>query len=150
MITGFPLPLARRFARWFLVLIILGCPPALAGDPVPGLDAAAVAAFPAPIFERIVERITTQTTFQQFGPKGIVRWAPRTIELIEFVGVPSPSFPRTYLYAMRYVVSVLGAEQSLIVEGTVCQVMVLLREGTYSEPTVVCDPVNLNHATAAL
>jgi hypothetical protein len=114
-----------------------------------GLTNAAELDLPQEIVDRITARIAFQTTFVQFSPKGVVRWSPRTVQLIEFVKAPSPSYPDTYLYAMRYMVSVLSEKESLRVDGTICQVLVVYRDGQYSTPTVVCDPVNLDHASVA-
>ena len=50
------------------------------------------------------------------------------IKLVEFVKAPSPTYPDTYLYAMRYVVSVLSDENSLAVHGTSCQVVVVYKD----------------------
>ncbi len=45
---------------------------------------------------------------------------------------------------MRYVVSVLSDEDSLAAYGTSCAVVVVYRDRQYDEPTVVCEPVNLD------
>lgn len=112
--------------------------------PNPIFDATAAREIPPAIFERIAAKITAQTTFQQFGPEGVLRWWPRTIKLVEFVKAPSPTYPDTYLYAMRYLVSVLSDKETLAVYSTSCQVVVVYKYAQYGEPTVVCEPVNLD------
>jgi hypothetical protein len=112
--------------------------------PEPVLDATAAQEFPPAIYDKIIGRITYQTTFQQLGPNGLIRWWPRTIKLVEFVKAPSQTYRNTRLYAMRYVVSVLSDKDSLAVHGTSCQVVVVFTDGEYDEPTVVCEPVNLD------
>ena len=112
--------------------------------PGPIFDAAAAKAFPQAIFDKIAAKITFQTTFQQLGPEGIDRWWTRTIKLIDFVKSPSQTDQDTYLYAMRYVVSVLGDKDSLAIHNTSCQVVVVFKDGEYNEPMVVCEPVNLD------
>jgi hypothetical protein len=110
----------------------------------PIFNKAAAAAFPQAIFDEIVARITYQTTFQQIGPKGLVRWWTRTVELADFVESRSHTDPDTYLYAMRYLVSVLSDRDTLSLFRTSCQVVVVLKNGEYDDPTVVCEPVNLD------
>lgn len=131
-----------------LILLAIGLlTPAVAREvrvPEPMLDANAAVAFPQAIFDKITGMITDRTTFEQLGPNGLIRWWPRTIKLVEFVKAPSPTYPDTYLYAMRYVVSVLSDEDSLAVYGTSCAVVVVYKDGEYDEPTVVCEPVNLD------
>ena len=102
---------------------------AAAGDTVfPNhLDATAAREFPKTIFDRIAAKITYQTTFEQPSPNGLIRWWSRTIKLVEFVKAPSPTYPDTYLYAMRYVVSVLSDQNSLAIYGTSCQVVVVYK-----------------------
>ena len=112
--------------------------------PDPILNATVVREFPPAIFERIAAKITAQTTFQQLGPEGVLRWWPRTIKLVEFVKATSPTYPDTHLYAMRYAVSVLSERESFAIDQTSCQVVVVQRIERYSEPTVACAPVNLN------
>jgi hypothetical protein len=74
----------------------------------------------------------------------LIRWWPRAIKLIEFVKTPSPTFADTYLYAMRYEVTVLSEKEVLATYSTDCAAVVTFKEATYSEPTVVCDPVNID------
>jgi hypothetical protein len=140
-------------ARCLLVLLAVGLvSPAFAREvkvPGPVLDANAAREFPQAIFDKISERITYQTTFEQLDPNGLIRWWPRTIKLVEFVKAPSQSYPDTYLYAMRYVVSVLSDKDSLAVYGTSCQVVVVYKDAKYDQPTVVCEPVNLGQPGAA-
>lgn len=135
-------------ARCLPILLIVGLvSPGLAHEvrvPEPVLDAAAAREFPQAIFDRITETITYQTTFEQLGRNGLIRWWPRTIKLVEFVKAPSQTYPNTYLYAMRYVVPVLSDKDSLAVHETSCQVVVVFKNATYDEPTVVCEPVNLD------
>lgn len=130
------------------ILVAVGLlTPALAREakvPEPVLDAIAAREFPQAIFDRIGERITSQTTFQQLSPKGIVRWWTRSIKLVEFVKAPSMTYQNTFLYAMRYRISVLPDGDSLAVHDTSCQVVVVFKDGEYDEPTVVCEPVNLD------
>lgn len=118
--------------------------------PQPLLDEAAAAEFPQPIFDDIADRITHQTSFAEIGPDGMIRWWPKTIELVAFVKSPSPDDPDTGLIAMRYEVTVLSEEHSLIVHRTSCQVVVVFKHGTYDQPLVVCEPVNLNRSVEAL
>jgi hypothetical protein len=110
----------------------------------PIFNEAAAAVFPQAIFDEIVAGITHQTTFQQVGEEGLVRWWTRTVELADFVESPSHTDPDTYLYAMRYVVSVLSDRDTLSLFRTSCQVVVVLKNGEYDKPTVVCEPVNLD------
>ena len=112
--------------------------------PGPFLDATAAREFPKAVFDSIAGKITYQTTFDQLGPNGLIRWWTRTIKLVEFVKAPSQTYPDTYLYAMRYVVSVLSDKDSLAVYGTSCQVVVVYKDAAYDQPTVVCEPVNLD------
>jgi hypothetical protein len=118
--------------------------------PGPIFDAAAAKAFPQAIFDKIEAKITFQTTFQQLGPEGIDRWWTRTIKLVDFVKSPSQTDQDTYLYAMRYVVSVLSDKDSLSVDETSCQVVVVFKDGEYDEATVVCEPVILNRHRGTL
>ena len=121
--------------------------PASARDlkvPEPIFNEAAAAAFPQAIFDEIVAEITYQTTFQQINQKGLVRWWTRTIELADFVESPSHTDPDSYLFAMRYLVSVLSDRDTLSLFRTSCQVVVVLKNGEYDNPTVVCEPVNLD------
>ena len=104
--------------------------PASAGDVKvlePIFNEAAAAAFPQAIFDEIVAKITHQTTFQQIGQKGLVRWWTRTVELADFVESPSHIDPDTYLYSMRYLVSVLSDRDTLSLFRTSCQVVVVLK-----------------------
>ncbi len=116
-------------------------------DPI--FDAAAVREFPRAIFDRITEKITHQTTFEQLSPNGLIRWWTRTIKLVDFVKTPSRTYDDTYLFAMRYVISVLSDEDTLAVQGTSCQVVVVFKDGEYDEPTVVCEPINLDRPDAS-
>ena len=106
-------------------------------------DEAAARDFPQAIFDKITAKITYLTTFVQFSPEGLVRWSTRTLELLDFVKAPSPTYPDTYLFAMRYVVSVISTKDSLAVRSTTCQVVVVYKDKEWDEPTVVCEPVNL-------
>ena len=121
---------------------------AIAGEekavPDPAFNAAAAREFPEAIFDKITAKITHQTTFQQFSPDGLIRWWTRTIKLVDFVKAPSPTYPDTYLYAMRYAVAVISEKDTLAVYGTSCQVVVVYKFAEYDEPTVVCEPVNLD------
>lgn len=142
-----PVPAAGTLAC-LIALLIAGLPASgSAGDgrvPEPVFNEAAATAFPRAIYDEITERIAHQTTFQQINPEGLMRWSTRTIKLVDFVKAPSPTYPDTYLYAMRYVVSVISEEHSLAVYGTSCQVVVVYKDGAYDDPTVVCEPVNLD------
>ena len=62
----------------------------------------------------------------------------RTLKLVDFVKAPSPTYLNTYLYGMRYVVSVISAKEPLAVYGTSCQVVVVYKDKEWDEPTVVC------------
>ena len=93
----------------------------------PIFNEAVAAAFPQAIFDEIVAKITHQTTFQQIGQEGLVRWWTRTIELANFVESPSHTDPDTYLYSMRYLVSVLSDRDTLSLFRTSCQVVVVLK-----------------------
>ena len=92
------------------VFLALAASGAFAGPavPDPGIDNAAVKAFPQEVFEHVTAKITQQTTVQRIGPDGLVRWQPRTIRLVVFVKAPSHTYADTYLYAMRYAVAVLS------------------------------------------
>ena len=138
-----------KVARCLILLIICTLSPVLAGEvkvPKPIFNATAAREFPQAIFDKIVDKITSQTTFEQLAPNGLIRWWPRTIELVDFVMAPSQTYPNTYLYAMRYVVSVLSEKDSLTVHGTSCQVVIVFKDDLYDEPTVACEPVNLNRS----
>jgi hypothetical protein len=87
--------------------------PALSEDRAEAIDATEARDFPQAIFDRIIAKITYQTTFQHVSPRGIVRWSPRTIKLIEFVKAASPTYPDTELYAMRYTVWVFNEKETL-------------------------------------
>jgi hypothetical protein len=106
------------------------------------INATAAREFPQAVFDRITAKITRLTTFQQLSPEGAVRSGPRTIKLVDFVKAPSPTYPDTYLYAMRYVVSVIRDKDTLGVYG--CQVTVVYKYDEYSEPTASCQPVGPN------
>jgi hypothetical protein len=112
--------------------------------PEPIFNEAAAKDFPQTIYDKITAKITYETTFAQFSPNGLIRWWTRTIKLIDFVKAPSPTYEDTYLYAMRYVVSVISDKDSLAVYGTSCQVVVVYKDKQFDEPTVVCEPVNLD------
>ena len=115
--------------------------------PEPVFDATAAREFPQAIFDRITEKITHQTTFEQLSPSGLTRWWTRTIKLVEFVKASSKTYRNTYLYAMRYAISVLNDKDSLAIHSTSCQVVVVFKDGEYDEPTVVCEPVNLDRSS---
>ncbi len=70
------------------------------------------------------------------------------MKLVDFVKAPSQTNPDTYLYAMRYVVSVLSDKETLAVYSTSCQGVVVYKDAQYDEPTVVCEPVNLDLTNA--
>ena len=126
--------------------------PAFARDvkvPVPVFDATAARDFPQAIYDKIAARITYQTTFEQFRPDGLVRWSTRTLKLADFVKARSPTYPDTYLYAMRYVVTVVSEKDSLAVYGTSCQVVVVYKDKEWDEPTVACEPANLDRPLAS-
>jgi hypothetical protein len=53
----------------------------------------------------------------------------------------------TYLYAMRYEVSVFIDRDTIAVHGTTCQVVVVYKDGGYDEPTVACEPIILDRIT---
>jgi hypothetical protein len=59
------------------------------------------------------------------------------------VKAPSPTYADTYLYAMRYGVSVLSEKETLIIHETSCQAVVVYKDGEYHEPTVHCEPLSL-------
>jgi hypothetical protein len=117
---------------------------AFAGDVQPIFDEAAAREFPQAIYDKISSKIARQTTFVQVSPDGLVRWSTRTLELVDFVKAPSPTYRDTYLFAMRYVVSVFSEMDSLGVHDTSCQVVVVYKDKKWSEPTVACAPVNLS------
>ena len=119
--------------------------PAVAQSDFAGM---ALASLPGDCLQLIESRIAAFTTFQQITPAGLVRWSPRAIELVEYVKVVSPTKADTYLYALRYVVSVLDQNRSLAVDGTVCQVTLTSEKGVFSDPIVVCDPVNVTPLTS--
>ena len=112
--------------------------------PEPIFNEAAARDFPQTIYNKITAKITYNTTFEQFSSSGLIRWWTRTIKLVDFVRAPSPTYEDTYLYAMRYVVSVISDKDSLAVHGTSCQVVVVYKDKQFDEPTVVCEPVNLD------
>jgi hypothetical protein len=132
----------------FLALLMIGlASSALARDvkvPEPIFNSAAARDFPQAIYNKITAKITYETTFEQFSPSGLIRWWTRTIKLVDFVRAPSPTYEDTYLYAMRYVVSVISDKDSLAIYGTSCQVVVVYKNKQFDEPTVVCEPVNLD------
>jgi hypothetical protein len=112
--------------------------------PDPGIDMAAMKAVPQEVFDRVTAEITQQTSFQKVGPEGLVRWQPRTIQLVVFVKSPSHIHADAGLYAMRYAVAVLSEKETLVVHETSCQVVVVYKDGEYDDPTVVCEPLNLD------
>ena len=133
--------------RCSLALVVIGfASAALAGDIRAVLDQAAAKEVPSAIYDKISSRIARQTTFVQMSPEGLVRWSTRTLKLVEFVKAPSPTYPGTHLYAMRYVVSVSTEMDALSVHETSCQVVVVVEQNEWSEPNVVCTPVNLGQA----
>jgi hypothetical protein len=101
---------------------------------------------PKAIYDAIDAKITFQTTFVQFTEKEAVRWQPRSIDITTFVKAPSPTYKDTYLYAMIYKVVVTSDKVSLNVHGTTCQAVVVVKYGEWTDPTVVCEPVDLNRA----
>jgi hypothetical protein len=105
---------------------------------------------PAVIRDQIENEITVATSFSQAASDDTTHWAPRSIVLIEIVKAPSPTLPDTYLYAFRYVVSVLNRGNELAVDGTFCSVTLVLHHGVFDAPTVGCDRVDLSRAAAAL
>jgi hypothetical protein len=134
--------------RCFLAFLVTGLTSsAFAGDlkvPEPIFNEAAARDFPQAIYDTITAKIVRQTTFEQLDPEGLVRWSTRTLKLVDFVKAPSPTFMDTYLFAMRYVVSVISDRDSLAIYGTSCQVVVVYKDRQFDEPTVVCEPVNLD------
>jgi hypothetical protein len=98
------------------------------------------------VVDKIRAKIVSQTTFAQVGPEGLVRWSTRTLKLVDFVKAPSRTYPDTYLFAMRYLVSVMNDRDPLAIHGTSCQVVVVYKGGEWDEPTVVCEPVKLDRA----
>ena len=136
--------MSRIAATAFLLAMSACC--ALAGPvvPDPGIDEAAMKAFPQEVFDSVTAKITQQTSFQKVGPEGIVRWQPRTIQLVVFVKSPSHIHADAGLYAMRYLVSVLSEKESLAVHETSCQAVVVYRDRAYDDPIVVCEPIDLN------
>jgi hypothetical protein len=143
-----PLTIRRSFPVAVCLLALLGAlSQAIARDvPVPGpkLDADAVREFPQAVFDKITDKITGQMTFAELGTDGVIRWWPRTIELKEFVKSPSQTHADTLLYAMRYEVSVVRSGDPPAAYITTCQVVVVFQDGGYDEPTVVCEPLNLD------
>ena len=98
------------------------------------------------IYNKIRAKIVSRTTFVQVSPEGLVRWSTRTLKLVDFVKAPSRTFADTYLFAMRYVVSIMNEKDPLAIYGTSCQVVVVYKGKEWDEPTVVCEPVNLDQA----
>jgi hypothetical protein len=91
-------------------------PSGFAGEvkvPSPIFNTATAREFPQAAFDRISAKITRQTTFQQLSPGGLIRWQTQAIQLAEFVKALSPTYPDTYLYAMRDVVSVVSERHIL-------------------------------------
>lgn len=132
----------------FVALLMTGlASSALARDvkvPEPIFNEAAAKDFPKAIYDKITDKITRETTFEQFSPSGLIRWWTRTIKLVDFVKAPSPTYKDTYLYAMRYLVSVISDKDSFAIYGTSCQVVVVYKDKLFGLPTVVCEPVNLD------
>jgi hypothetical protein len=132
----------------FLAFLMIGlASSALAREvkvPEPVFNEAAAKDFPQAIYDKITTKITYETTFEQVSPSGLIRWWTRTVKLVDFVKAPSPTYEDTYLYAMRYVVSVISNEDSFAIYGTSCQVVVVYKDKQFDEPTVVCEPVNLD------
>lgn len=98
----------------------------------------------------IHRRIVRLMTFVERGPQPAVHWAPRDIELIDFVISPSRTYSNTNLYAFRYVITLLSDRQSLAIHATSCQVAVVDRDGTYTDPSIGCEPPNLGNLVSAL
>jgi hypothetical protein len=118
--------------------LIFGLPPMVAlADPLP-----------AEIIEGITQQITRFATFQQITPDGLVRWSPRTIEPISVIEVPSPTWAGTWLYALRFEVTVLSDRATLVVHATTCEATVVRKDEVFLEPTVFCDPVALDAAAS--
>jgi len=99
---------------------------------------------PQAIYDDISAKIVHQTTFMQFTPKEAVRWSPRAIDIIKFVKAPSPTYEDTYLYALIYKVTVTSDTVTIDAHGTTCQVVVVVKYGEWTDPTVVCEPVDLS------
>jgi hypothetical protein len=136
--------MSRIAATAFLLGFGTSCAFAGPAVPDPGIDEAAMKAFPQEVFDSVIAKITQQTSFQKVGPEGLVRWQPRTIQLVVFVKSPSHTDADAALYAMRYLVSVLSEKESLILHDTSCQAVVVYKDGGYDEPVVVCEPLNLD------
>ena len=132
----------KRCSLAFLVIGLAAS--AFASGVEPIFNEAAARDFPQAIYDKIRSKIVHQTTFVQVSPAGLVRWSARTVKLVDFVKALSPTFRDTYLFAMRYEVSVIGEMDSLAVYGTSCQVAIVYKDKAWDEPTVVCAPVNLD------
>ena len=113
------------------------------------IGSSSIALPPRSIFTLIEARIAKQTSFAQLTRNGIVRWSARAVALIELVAVPSPSFPDTDVFAMRYSVSVLSDDRSVAVDEVICQVLLIRTDGEFADPTVVCAPLNINAGQAS-
>lgn len=140
-----------RVGGLLAILAVAVSSPTTAQDvkvPEPVFNATAAREFPQVIFDKITAKITYQTTFQQLSPRGFIRWWTRTIKLVDFVKAPSRTDPDTYLYAMRYLVAVISEKDTLATHGTSCQVVVVYKDKEFDEPTVVCEPVNLDRPTS--
>ena len=148
--TFTPAAVVFGLARCFLAFIVIGlASSAFARDvkvPNATFDEAAARVFPDMIYDKIRAKIVSQTTFVQVGPEGLVHWSTPTPKLVDFVKAPSRTYPDTYLFAMRYVVSVASDTDSLATYGTSCQIVVVYKRGEWDEPTVVCEPVNIDQA----
>jgi hypothetical protein len=148
--TVFPAVVLFGLRRCLLAFIAIGlATSAFARDlkvPDATFDEAAARDFPQMIYDKIRAKIVSQTTFAQVGPEGLVRWSTRTLKLVDFVKAPSRTYPDTYLFAMRYLVSVMNDRDPLAIHGTSCQVVVVYKGGEWDEPTVVCEPVKLEKA----
>jgi hypothetical protein len=114
----------------------------LASNPAGGADYEQE--IPSTIRDRIVAKIVGETTFQQLTPTGLVRWSSRSITLLEFVKAKSPTYPDTYLFALRYGVAVASDQRSLSLHDTVCAVSLVYRDKQWGEPTVACGPIVLD------
>jgi hypothetical protein len=123
--------------------------PAASAEALEGPIPSSPMPLPRSVLASIEARIAKQTSFAQLTSNGIVRWSARAVTLIELVAVPSPSFPDTDVFAMRYSVSVLSDDLPLAVDETTCQVLLIRKDGEFADPTVVCEPVNVSPAQAS-
>jgi len=99
---------------------------------------------PQTVYDAISAKITRQTTFVQLKDDGLVRWSPRSIDIVKFVKAPSPTYEDTFLYAIIYKVSVTSDLLEIDAHGTTCQAVVVVKIGEWTDPTVVCEPVDLS------